>query len=56
MPKSKKEDSPTVTVSRNDAEDLQTFVNAIVEYVYDLADRYEEFKERTQTRAKRKKS
>ena len=44
------------SVSRNDAEDLQTFVNAIVEYVYDLADRYAEFKERVDARAKRKKS
>jgi len=44
------------SVSRNDAEDLQTFVNAIVEYVYDLADRYEEFKERVAARAKKKKS
>jgi Domain of unknown function (DUF4145) len=45
-----------ITISRNDAEDLQTFVNAIVEYVYDLADRYEEFKERVAARAKKKKS
>jgi hypothetical protein len=36
-----------INISRNDAEDLQTFVNAIVEYVYDLTDRYEEFKQRT---------
>lgn len=34
-----------ITVSREDAEDLQVFVNAITEYVYDLTDRYEEFKE-----------
>jgi hypothetical protein len=45
-----------ISISRNDAEDLQTFVNAIVEYVYDLADRYTEFKARVGTRAKRKKS
>lgn len=45
-----------ISISRNDAEDLQTFVNAIVEYVYDLADRYEEFKNRVDARAKRKKS
>lgn len=45
-----------ISISRNDAEDLQTFVNAIVEYVYDLADRYKEFKERVDARAKRKKS
>ena len=44
-----------ISISRNDAEDLQTFVNAIVEYVYDLADRYEEFKIRVESRAKRKK-
>lgn len=44
-----------ISISRNDAEDLQTFVNAIVEYVYDLADRYEEFKQRVDARAKRKK-
>jgi Domain of unknown function (DUF4145) len=35
-----------ITVSRQDAEDLQVFVNAITEYVYDLTDRYNEFKER----------
>ncbi|HMJ31592.1 MAG TPA: hypothetical protein VK512_23010 [Xanthobacteraceae bacterium] len=35
-----------------DAEDLQAFVYAITEYVYDLTDRYAEFKER----AKFKKS
>jgi Domain of unknown function (DUF4145) len=45
-----------ISISRNDAEDLQTFVNAIVEYVYDLTDRYEEFKERIAVRAKRKKA
>lgn len=45
-----------ISISRHDAEDLQTFVNAIVEYVYDLADRYEEFKRRVDTRAKRKRS
>jgi len=35
-----------VAITREDADDLQAFVYAIVEYVYDLADRYEEFKER----------
>jgi Domain of unknown function (DUF4145) len=35
-----------ITVSREDAEDLRVFVNAITEYVYDLTDRYAEFKER----------
>jgi hypothetical protein len=45
-----------ITISRADAEDLQTFVNAIVEYVYDLADRYDDFKSRVEARAKRKKA
>ena len=45
-----------ISISRVDAEDLQIFVNAIVEYVYDLADRYEEFKNRLDERAKHKKS
>ncbi|MCG6207135.1 DUF4145 domain-containing protein [Rhodopseudomonas sp. HC1] len=35
-----------ITVSRQDAEDLQAFVYAITEYVYDLSDRYNQFKER----------
>jgi uncharacterized protein YutE (UPF0331/DUF86 family) len=38
------------TISRSDVEDLQTFVTAIVEYVYDLAERYEEFKARLKKR------
>jgi|ERR1043166_4944992 hypothetical protein len=38
-------------ISREDAEDLQAFVYAIVEYIYDLADRYAEFKERQERRA-----
>jgi hypothetical protein len=38
-----------ISISREDAEDLQTFVYAIVEYVYDLTDRYEEFKSRVKT-------
>lgn len=42
-------------ISREDAEDLQTFVNAIVEYVYDLSDLYEEFKKRVDSRNKIKK-
>lgn len=45
-----------ISISREDAEDLQTFANAIVEYIYDLADRYEEFKARADVRARRKKS
>lgn len=44
-----------ITISRQDAEDLQTFTNAIVEYVYDLADRYDEFKSRVDAREARKK-
>jgi hypothetical protein len=43
-----------LAISRDDAEDLQTFVYAIIEYVYDLADRYEEFKARSARRAKLK--
>jgi hypothetical protein len=35
------------SISRQDAEDLQSFVYAIIEYIYDLTDRYEEFKART---------
>ncbi|RFP29803.1 DUF4145 domain-containing protein [Duganella sp. BJB476] len=45
-----------ISISREDAGDLQTFVNAIVEYVYDLADRYDEFKTRALNRAMRKKN
>lgn len=45
-----------VSISRNDVEDLQIFVNAIVEYVYDLTDRYQEFKARLDARAARKRS
>ena len=41
-----------ISISRQDAEDLQTFVYAIVEYIYDLTDRYEEFKERLASRKK----
>ena len=39
-------------ISRRDAEDIQTFVYAIVEYIYDLADRYSEFKERIAKQSK----
>lgn len=35
-----------VVFPRQDVEDLQAFVYAIVEYIYDLTDRYEEFKSR----------
>jgi len=36
--------------SREDIEDMQAFTYAITEYVYDLTDRYEEFKERQEVR------
>jgi hypothetical protein len=35
-----------ITISREDASDLRFFVYAIIEYIYDLTDRYNEFKER----------
>jgi endogenous inhibitor of DNA gyrase (YacG/DUF329 family) len=44
------------TITRQDAEDLQAFVYAIIEYVYDLADRYEEFKERQAARNRPRRS
>lgn len=44
--------SEDITISREDAEDLQAFVYAITEYIYDLTDRYEEFKERVEFRKK----
>lgn len=40
--------------SRVDVEDLQTFINAIIEYIYDLTDRYEELMERIASRVKKK--
>lgn len=43
-----------VSISRQDAEDLQTFVYAIVEFIYDLADRYSEFKDRLEVSRKSK--
>lgn len=39
-------DENSISISRQDAEDLQSFVYAIIEYIYDLTDRYEEFKAR----------
>lgn len=45
-----------IEISRVDAQDLQTFVNAIVEYVYDLTDRYDEFKRRVELRHPIKKA
>jgi hypothetical protein len=44
------------TASRQDAEDLQAFVHAITEYVYDLTDRYNEFREREEEKKKPRKS
>jgi hypothetical protein len=37
-------------ISREDAEDLQVFAYAIIEYIYDLTERYEEFKSRMATK------
>ena len=37
-------------ISRQDAEDLQIFVYAIVDYIYNLTERYEEFKAREDLR------
>jgi hypothetical protein len=45
-----------ITVSRQDAEDLQAFVYAITEYVYDLTDRYNEFKAREEEKKKPRRS
>jgi len=42
-----------ISISRRDAEDLQTFVYAIVENIYDLTDRYENFKRRLERRKKK---
>lgn len=41
-------------ISPEDAEDLQTFVYAIVEYIYDLTERYEDFKRRSERKNKKK--
>jgi hypothetical protein len=43
-----------VSISRQDAQDLQTFVHAIIDYIYDLTDRYNEFKERVEEQKKKK--
>lgn len=42
-----------ITISREEAEDLRSFVFAIVEYIYDLTDRYNEFKERLERKKQR---
>lgn len=44
-----------LNISREDVEDLQAFVYAIIEYIYDLTDRYEEFKERQERRKQKPK-
>lgn len=45
-----------ISISREDANDLQIFVYAIVEYIYDLTDRYDEFKARSLKRETEKKA
>lgn len=44
-----------VSITRDDAEDLQAFVHALIEYIYDLAERYEEFKQRVAKKKTNKK-
>lgn len=39
-------------ISRQDADDVRTFVYAIIEYIYDLAERYDEFQKRMAQRKK----
>jgi hypothetical protein len=41
-------------ISAEDAEDLRSFVYAIVEYIYDLTEKYEDFKRRIERRNKKK--
>jgi len=45
-----------ISITREDAEDLQSFVYAIIEYIYDLTDRYEEFKARMKRKAQKKRT
>jgi hypothetical protein len=42
-------------IDASDARDLQMFVHAIVEYIYDLTDRYDEFLKRVKKREEAKK-
>ncbi|MFL6796830.1 MAG: DUF4145 domain-containing protein [Xanthobacteraceae bacterium] len=42
------EEEDDTSITPQDAEDLQVFVHAITEYVYDLTDRYEDFQSRKQ--------
>lgn len=44
------------SISREDAQDLQAFVFAITEYVYDLTDRYNDFKSRAEYKKTRPSS
>ena len=41
-----------IKLSRRDVQDLLIFVYAIIEYIYDLTDRYEEFMSRSENRKK----
>lgn len=38
-------------ISREEVNDLQAFVHAMIEYIYDLTDRYDQFKQRTDATA-----
>ena len=42
-----------ITISREEADDLRSFVFAIIEYIYDLTDRYNEFRERLEKKKQR---
>ena len=42
-----------VAISREEADDLRSFVFAIVEYIYDLTDKYNEFKQRLEKKKHR---
>ena len=42
------------TISREDAEDMKVFVNAIIENIYDLTERYNEYKARMALKKKKK--
>lgn len=48
--------STDINADREDVEDLQAFAYAVTEYVYDLTDRYNEFKAREAERKKPRKS
>jgi hypothetical protein len=43
-----------ISISRDDVDDLQVFAHAIVEYVYELAERYDDFKARAEKQKRRK--